>query len=197
MALSLLDGHHRVTGELYQHLGDLWCDLEHYDDALVYYGNSLAILQKCSKPDDIVKLFEKMEDVYVQQKCWEEVRICETEMHHIAGADQFRASFNLDRSIDYYQRQFQNASNRSPVQQINTLYAIGLCHLREGEYDQALDHFLQVEAQIEISLNSGQSIGGVQHRLYEVLAWVYLLREQFVDAFAMWKRAVELRAQRL
>jgi tetratricopeptide (TPR) repeat protein len=197
IALSLLDDHHRVTGELYLHLGDLWCDMKHYDNALACYGNSLAVLQKCLKPHHMVKILERMRDVYEQRGCLEVAHIYETEARHISEADRSRSSLNLDRSIDYYRNQLQNAANRSPLQLINTLYAIGLCHLRAGEYDQALDHFRQVAARLEAAPHSGRSIGRVQSRLYEVLAWVCLLQENFLDAFAMWKRAVELSVQRL
>lgn len=196
-ALSLLDDHHRVTGELYLHLGDLWCDMKHHDNALACYRNSLAILEQCLKPHHMMKILRRMKDVYEQQGCWEEADICETEALDIGGPDRSRDSFNLDRSIDSYQSQLQNNLNHSPLQQINTLYAIGLCHLRAGEYEQALDHFLEVEQQIETSLRSGRSIGPVQCQLYEVRAWICLLRGHFVEAFAMWKRAIELNTQHL
>ena len=196
-ALSLLDDRHRVTGELYHHLGDLWCDMKYYDNALACYGNSLAILQQWLKPHHLVTILEKISDVYGQQGCWEEAQIYETEARHIGGTHRFRASSNSDRSIDYHRSQLLNTSNRSPLQLIDTLYAIGLCHLREREYGQALDGLLQVRKQLETSLHLGKSIGRVQYRLYVVLAWVCLLQEQFVDAFTMWKRAIEFRAQHL
>ena len=176
-ALSLLDDHHRVTGELYHHLGDLWRDMEYYDNALACYGNSLSILQQCLEPRHMVPILEKMSDVYGQQGCWEEAHIYETEACHIGGTDRFVASSNLDRSIDYHRSQLLNTSNRSSLQLINTLYAIGLCHLREREYDQALNCLLQVKKQLETSLHSDRSIGRVQYRLCVVLAWVCLLQE--------------------
>jgi tetratricopeptide (TPR) repeat protein len=195
IAYSLLDDKHRLTGELYNHIGDVWRATDSFENALSCYNEALEILiSHCVTDRHIARIYRKISDVYRKQINYEVAIYYDKKADQLDISSREPSELNHERSLENYQNQLNTQLDLSPIQRADMLYSMGICLMKKGDFPQALEKLLQAKELYENGLPSYNLFVKKLGRLFETMALVYLLLKDNFNALAMWKRSIDVRS---
>ena len=146
IVLSVLDETNLLTVELYNHIGDVWNDIDNVDRAISCYQQALSI----SNQNGVFRsdIDQKISNFLLKRQ---------NSIHerHTNNIDEhYRPIINPqnESQLKNYENELNTRDNLTPIQRIDLLYKIGLCWVGTGNYFQALDIFLETE---QIIINEG------------------------------------------
>jgi tetratricopeptide (TPR) repeat protein len=147
IALSLLDDTNLLAIELYNHIGDVWNNMDNVDNAISCYQQALYIANQknISSGSDID---QKINDLRLKTKNSLENSRYERQINNID--EHYRSIINPDNEthLKHYQSQLNDGHNLTLIQRIDVLYQIGICLMRKGDFLQALEIFLETKQMI-------------------------------------------------
>ncbi|CAF1157791.1 unnamed protein product [Rotaria sp. Silwood1] len=140
IALSLLDETNLLTSELYNHIGDVWSNIDNVDNAISCYQQALHI----GNQNNIFQS-DIHQKILLKKKNSIQNPTDERQINNIDEHD--RSIINLDNEIQLknYQNQLNAEHNLTSIQRIDLSYQIGLCLMRKDDSPQALEIFLKTK----------------------------------------------------
>ncbi|CAF3670551.1 unnamed protein product [Adineta steineri] len=146
IVLSLLDETNLLSIELYNHIGDVWNNMDNIDHAISCYQQALNIGSR----NDIVRsdINQKINDLHLKKKNLVENSIYERQINDID--EHHRSIINPDNETQLkdYQCQLKDKHNLTSIQRIDVFYQIGICLMRKGDSHQALQIFSKAKQMI-------------------------------------------------
>ncbi|CAF1468897.1 unnamed protein product [Adineta ricciae] len=195
LAFSLLDENHRLTGELYHHIGDVWNATRAFKNALSCYCESLRILTNCCVKDyNIARLYRKMSNVYRnEENDLVAAKYYEEKAEELDKSFRQPSELNYDNLLEKYQDQLNNGVDLQPADRANVLYSMGLCLIKKRDYVKALKKLFQAKELYKSHLSSSDHIEKNFIKVFDSIAWIYLRLNDYFNALLIWKRSIDLR----
>jgi tetratricopeptide (TPR) repeat protein len=195
IALSLLDEQNRLTGELYDCLGDAWNKINNHSSALACYKEGLKIITSHYEKDkSIPQISRKIVNIYREQDDHENARIYENQAY-ILEEYQVQQFELLD--VEMLARHHQNQSliklDYPTVQTAHRLYGDGLHLIRKCSFSQGLEKLLMAESLYKQNLSLYDSVMRKFAKLYDNAAFAYFCLNDHFKALITWKKAVDIR----
>ncbi len=194
IAFSQLDADHKLTGEIYHHIGDVWKAVEDFDSALLCYDHALRILNNHHvKVRYIAPIHRKISDIYRKQQNFEMANFNEEQADQLD--ETFRQTSELDhqKSLEKYQHQLDTQSDLSSIERADKLYSMGVRLIKIGDYSQALEKFSEAKELFETHIPFYDRFLHRFTTLFEGIAAIYFLRGEHFNALTIWKRSIDIR----
>ncbi|UJR17422.1 hypothetical protein I4U23_004317 [Adineta vaga] len=200
IVLSLLDETNLLTIELYNHIGDVWNNINNIEHAVSCYQHALHIaeINKISKPE----LDQKIHDLANQNSTNENSlttdqsfdRLYETGIQLMRKGDFLQAYevFVKTRQM-LIEEKFDDENNPTKIQSIDLLYQIGLCLMKKGDFSQALTSLLNAEKIIIKHPPLWHRFPQLLATLYDNITLLYFFLNQPLKAFIMWKKSNDVK----
>jgi tetratricopeptide (TPR) repeat protein len=195
IAFSLLDEKNRLTGELYDHLGDLWNKINNHSSALAYYKEGLTIMNSHGEKDkSIPRISRKIVNIYREQDDHENARIYENQANIFEEnrTQQFEL-LDTEMLIRHHQNQSLIKLDYPTVQTAHQLYSDGLHLIKKSSFSQGLEKLLMAESLYKQNLSLYDSVMRKFAKLYDNAAFAYFCLNDHFKALITWKKAVDIR----
>ena len=194
-ALSRLDRQHKLAGEIYKHIGDVWKASNQFPNALSTYGTAIGIfIRHKVKGRYRAEIYRKISDIYRQQGNIQLARSFERKANQCDAPVAKKSALDALKPLEHYQYQL-NTRLRSPsFERGYKLYLKALCLLQKGRFMEALDALIEAEKLTKIHLTSLQPFVHLFATFYETFVYVYIRLKDYLNALIYWKRAIDIRA---
>jgi len=195
ISFSLLAEKHRLTGAVYNHIGDVWRAMNNRRYALSCYKEAVIILTSRCIGDDInVVICRKIINIFTEENNYDDVIIYEYLANDIEEFCRQKLGWVDDETLLKYNRnQSFIQSDRQLLENAQKLYTDGLDLIKKGHFSQGLDKLLEAEDLFKKNLSLYDPVIVTLTRLYENAAFAYFCLKQYFDALCMWKKAVDIR----
>jgi tetratricopeptide (TPR) repeat protein len=194
IVLSLIDQTNLLTGELYNHIGDVWYKITNDDIALSCYKEALIIANHQDIPS-LPNIYRNLIDILEKRGNFDEVFVYKEQAKEIDRSQYHLEISTLDTpaSLEYLKNQLNQNANPPSIQRIDFLYQSGLRLMKDGDFDQALTTLLEAKELILKEPPSWHRFPQLLSTLFDNIALLYLFRYDFLKALVMWKKAIDIR----
>ncbi len=138
---------------VYNNIGLSWLAMKNYDEARRYFDMSNSLYDEMGEQEGLIDTWNNLGHSYLMQQDYERAR-----RHY------------LEAEKDLLGEQSET--------HVETLYLLGLCNFRMGEYDQALEYFQQ-----SLATSYDMGISAYRKESYKHIAEIYRIKGEFKDAF--------------
>jgi tetratricopeptide (TPR) repeat protein len=198
-ALQLLDDdNHRLTGFLYDHIGDAWKMKKNFERALLYYKEALQILHRhYSNMRRFPIIYRKIADIHRIQNNYEDARISEEQANQWDENFIHTSELDHEKALKNYQNRLNTQSDLSSFERAEILHSMGLCLMNKGDYVQALEILLQAKQLFRDHFPPHGRFGRTFAKVFESISECYFMLKDYFNALTMWKRAIDVRMSSL
>ena len=191
LVLSLFNETDLLTSELFKHIGDVWKKLERIDIALSCYEKALTIADGQISPS-LLAIYRNVVDIFRREGDLDRAFVYGEQAKEIDHKDILVSTLGDEIPVERYQLNL--TKELTPVERADSLYRVGLFHMKNGEFDQALKHFLQAQKCFLEEPPAWNRFTRHLSTLFDNIALLYLFSNDYLEALTYWKKGIDIRS---
>lgn len=194
LALSLLDSQHRLTEDIYEHIGDVWVETDDYQSALLCFQQALQVITSYDRNDkQIPHISRKLADIHWLSENYQDARRFENQIERVNGYYKRLHSPATSTLLNFNEQANSNADT-SMLEHISKLYVGGMHKVRRGFFREGLADLLEAEKFIKENICLYDNYFYKLAKIYEHATFAHLCMNERLEALIMWRKAIDIRA---
>jgi tetratricopeptide (TPR) repeat protein len=195
IGFSLLDENNRLTGEVQNKFGDVYREMNDFENALSCYKEAFKIISNHHKTDkNLPPICMKIVDIDLKENNYEDATIYASQADEIEEHHQKKSMFlNNQDLLKFHQHQPNIELDRSLLEYGYKMYTYGMHLVRKGDFTDGLENLSYAEQIFKGNLPFFDLVVHKLAKLYEHAAFAYSCLNDHFNALAKWRRAIDIR----